>query len=123
MKCQVKIGIFSLRECGNTPQESCANCNIFICPSHIRITESNVLCPECEIKLYPNSKNIQNYNNFNNGQEVEYDNRWYFYNRSSFYNTSDYVPFDDNDYGSFAYDETITNDLDDKEIKGSISDS
>ena len=106
MSCQIKMGLFVLRECGEPPKSLCFNCNLSICKKHTRQTENGDLCPECYMQLNPENPESQGYNQYLAGENREYNPGYYFHMRNEFQKKTNFRPYSDPDYGEFKTDIT-----------------
>ncbi|MCB1141203.1 MAG: hypothetical protein H7A24_01560 [Leptospiraceae bacterium] len=122
MNCQVKTGMFILKECGTSTEDHCGECGIPLCPKHGKYVEGRILCPECNIKIYPEGKDARAYSAYRSGNDDDYDPYWYFYTRNSFYRSSHYTPFNESEYNDFDR-EPVQSELTQDESIGSITDS
>lgn len=101
MSCQVKLGLFVLRECGETPKSLCKNCNLAICSKHTKESTGGAMCPECYIQLYPENPDTQEYKQYLSGQRMDYNQSYYFLMRNDFQKKNIYGPFSDTNYREF----------------------
>ncbi len=106
-KCQVKTGMFVLKECGNAAHAKCDDCGVFICSKHGKQDGPKIVCVQCYAKNHaqdfekPKYKE-QTYREWENGSFSNYS-QWYFMTRYSFHSSSHYRPFDEDDYSNFDH--------------------
>mgnify|MGYP003597800442 CR=1 FL=1 len=120
MNCQVKIGLFILKECGELADATCESCGTNICSKHSKHFSEQILCPECN--LNQNNKTEREYEEYESGDDFDYDDDFYFLNRRSFYQSSQYEPFNEDDYNEFS-GEIAQSEFREDTSSGSISDS
>lgn len=120
-KCQVKTGIFVIKECGEPAAVNCAECGIFVCGKHGEQYGSQLLCTECFAKQ-PDAQSLRNDDGFLHNYTSNYG-LWYFTMRSNFYSSYHYRPFDSHDYNNFNYEETGLNEFLDDQDTGDFFDS
>ncbi len=124
MNCQVKKGIFVLKECGEIAGIKCDSCGINICSKHGKQDGPKILCAECYTKLHEKELNPAGrnklYEQWEDSSSTNYM-LWYFATRYSFYGSSHYSPFDSHDYNSF--NNHSQNDFTDDKDTGSFMDS
>ena len=101
MNCEVKLGLFVLKDCGEIQHSSCTNCNKALCVRHTHKSEKGELCPECLIELYPENSLTKNYKGFLKGENPEYNSNYYFNLRNDFQKISNFRPFSDPDFNQF----------------------
>ena len=52
--CKHKMGLLSLRRCGNEAITQCVVCNLPICQEHMQSTDRGPHCLDCYVQLNPN---------------------------------------------------------------------
>ncbi len=66
--CKYKIGLFSLRDCGEPIVGHCASCDRPVCGRHAKAEEAGLICPEC----YVAQRNGQDWDDDDDASEVRY---------------------------------------------------
>lgn len=139
-RCQMKTGFFVLRECGAVAVAQCNDCKKNFCLEHIygglesiqnrkkdeqsglikaRAGEEPILCLECYAKR--NNEEIKKkYQGGYSSANTSNDLLWYFYMRDSFYRSTNFRPFDDDDRDSIK---THSTDFDDDSSSNTFFDS
>lgn len=51
--CKHKMGLLSLRRCGNEAVTQCVVCNLPICQEHMQSTDRGAYCLECYVESNP----------------------------------------------------------------------
>lgn len=123
--CQVKTGMFVVKECGEFAAVQCGQCGKWVCGKHGRQQDGNLICMECSAQnanKNGQNNNQSNYKKWQGGKNSSlYYSSWYYNTRLRFYNHSRYRPFDERDYESFE-NESIE-DFSDDAVAGSFFDS
>jgi len=114
-QCQVKTGIFVVRECGAISGITCADCGKNVCAKHTRQSGPKAVCIECLAK----SNNVGNLSI--RPHSNRFDSLWYFTRRLSFFQTYNYTPFEGQDYDGF--EKTNQQEIEDDNEKGGFLDS
>jgi len=97
--CQIKKGIFVLKECGEFAAVKCSTCQKDVCAQHSRQDGSKLVC--CECYAIGNQNDIlQNTNTYNRSSTRD-SMLWYYATRNSFNSYSSYRPFNYYDYHNF----------------------
>jgi hypothetical protein len=98
MKCAVKRGIITLRDCGNEGSDMCAVCTRPMCQEHTRIRGAELLCVECFAKQ-EEQKKVETTTKPAKGQQQPArqneweDESWPYSYRHHYYTTYHYSPF------------------------------
>jgi len=117
--CEIKKGIFVLKECGEFAAVKCSTCQKNVCANHSRQDGSKLVC--CECFAVKNQNDILQNKNIYNTSSARDSMLWYYATRSSFHSYSSYRPFNYNDYHHF--DHPTTNSAFDDNKGGSLIDS
>jgi len=124
-QCQVKKGIFVLKECGEISGVKCDSCGISVCGKHGKQNGPQVVCPECYAKSHQkelaNTGRNRLYNQWEENSTSSNYMLWYFATRHSYYTSSHYRPFEQHDYNSFNKENQ--NEFTDDKDTGSFFDS
>jgi hypothetical protein len=99
--CQIKKGIFVLKECGEFAGVKCAECQKYVCSKHAKQDGAKLTCCECYANSHQNDI-LQNKGVFNTSSSMD-SMLWYYATRSSFHSHSSYRPFNYNDYNNFDH--------------------
>ncbi|WP_020531707.1 hypothetical protein [Flexithrix dorotheae] len=113
-RCEVKKGMFILKECSNFANQTCSKCSKSICSKHSTQIEDEVFCVECgtakkkqQLRSLParqrrnrNSVHDEEYERWMTDRNTHYG-LWYYGIRDDFYHDSQYSPFDEQDYSGF----------------------
>ncbi len=102
-RCQVKKGIFVLKECGAMASVKCDDCGIYICGKHGKQNGPKIQCIECYTKSLEEQNKNKRFHSRRNDYDIDSNYMlWYYGTRSHFYRHSNYNAFDENDYNSFT---------------------
>ena len=97
--CQIKKGIFVLKECGEFAGVTCGECQKYVCAKHAKQDGAKLVCYECFAVTHQNE--ILGNRNINSTSSATESMLWYFATRHNFHASSSYHPFNDNDYHHF----------------------
>lgn len=124
-RCQVKVGMFVQKECGNPAIERCHECGVNMCRKHTKKQGEHLLCVECYAKTEEAQQNKDRmYNDWEDGTlSGSGYNLWYFATRDQFYRQHRYRAFDEHDYHDFEMSDTADLDFDDDADTGGLFDS
>ena len=94
--CRHKVGLLSLRDCGEMAVSQCTDCNRPVCQKHRKMVtkegKGEVLCIECYLQQVSEEKAI------NAGIDREY-------RRRSFYRSTGYRPYYYGHYRRYRHDD------------------
>ncbi|MGA1871506.1 MAG: hypothetical protein ACMUJM_23510 [bacterium] len=93
--CLAKVGLLTLRECGESMETHCALCNRPICKEHMITTQSKLMCPECAFRQKTGSRRRAYRGPSNRHRYYEsYGYQPVYYGHDHYYNDYDSRSFD-----------------------------
>lgn len=124
-RCQIKKGLFVVRECGGFAAHTCKECGKYTCSQHGTKEDDGIICGECYAKRDRERRKEEGvhryYDDYYFDNNLFYTYLWYDSYRYSFYNEYNYSPFDSSDYDSF--DDSVMEEFDDNTDEGGFFDS
>ena len=102
MMCDIKVGFFSLRKCGERPVGNCRTCSRPMCQRHLVEDPDGHLCSECAAKAREDHRNRDHWDRdtIHRRRREYYGSRGYRPHRHGGHSHRDH--YDDQDTRDFA---------------------